>query len=167
MDFNSLNACLLFAEIDGINLFQVHELWLNVKMNFEGVNTSILAGLKRKNRGVAESVLVLLTLDVHVDPATWSLSGAEMLLPLIILRLKTKWRIENSFRNSQVGQGERSQGWLQKVNQSLLWCKWSTSQIYLREWEICLNDLDLFALVSRRQGTSSRTCKDTSGWSER
>ena len=38
-------------------------------MNFEGVNTSILAGLKRKNRGVAESVLVLLTLNVHVDPA--------------------------------------------------------------------------------------------------
>ena len=70
MDFNSLNACLLFAEIDGINLFQVHELRLNVKMNFEGVNTSTLAGLMRKNRGVAESVLVLLTLDVHVDPAT-------------------------------------------------------------------------------------------------
>ena len=70
MDFNSLNACLLFAEIDGINLFQVHELRLNVKMNFEGVNTSTLAGLKRKNRGVAESVLVLFALNVHVDPAT-------------------------------------------------------------------------------------------------
>ena len=49
MDFNSINACLLFAEIDGINFSQVHELRLNVKMNFEGVNTSTLTGLKRKN----------------------------------------------------------------------------------------------------------------------
>ena len=39
-------------------------------MDYEGVNTSALAGLERKNRGVAESVLVLLTLDVNVDPAT-------------------------------------------------------------------------------------------------
>ena len=39
-------------------------------MDFEGVNTSTLADLKRKNREVAESVLVLFALNVHVDPAT-------------------------------------------------------------------------------------------------
>ena len=39
-------------------------------MDYEGVNTSTLAGLKRKNRGVAESVLVWLSLNMYVDPAT-------------------------------------------------------------------------------------------------
>ena len=39
-------------------------------MDFEGVNTSTWVDFKRENRGVAESVLVLFALNVHVDPAT-------------------------------------------------------------------------------------------------
>ena len=38
-------------------------------MDYEGVNTSTLAGLKRKNRGVAEPVLEWLSLNMYVDPA--------------------------------------------------------------------------------------------------